>query len=33
MSAFTTKEDSDILTLYGQVCDGNDTTCENKIKK
>ena len=26
MSAFTTKEDSDILALYGQVCDGNDTT-------
>ena len=28
MSAFTTKEDSDILTLYGQVCEGNDTTCK-----
>ena len=33
MSAFTTKEDSDILTLYGQVCEGNDTTCKNRNKQ
>lgn len=27
-SAFITKEFSEILALYGHVCDGNETTCK-----
>ena len=33
MSAFTMKEDSDILALYGQVCEGRDTTCKHGVRK
>jgi len=29
-SAFTTNEFSDILALYGHVCDGKDTTCNTQ---